>query len=136
MSATERILNHYIWWATFKNEHALTSDLLARSVIIEMFDWRKIPKDEQQVKKQNVSEKLEQLKAQRTEILADIAWIYRQAETARTPRYLAHSKCSMWSAQMARLLHVVYPEIDCFDFSVNEAERLHYDDECGLLPVC
>ena len=124
--------NHYSWWATFNQEHALTSDLLARSVLITMCDWRTLPKEKQR-EKEKVSTALLELVAQREEILADIAWVFQEAKNAEPFPHIPHTKFSLWSVAMATLLHAVYPEISCFDFAVNEIERLHYDDECGLI---
>ena len=125
--------NHYAWWATINDEHFLTTDLLHRSVIINMRDWRSFSRAEEVEGRKRVSEELERLKAHRADILADIAWTFQESNklTEEVP-YIPQRKFSLSSAAMARLLRVVFPEIDCFDFSVSEEEEKHFDPDIAL----
>lgn len=121
--------NHFTYWATFTDDNVLKGDLLERALIITMTDWAMLGLKEEEIadRKRILSEKLDTFVEQREEVLADIAYVFSTA-TADHP-YIAHPKCAKWSKAMSRLLAVVFPEVDVFDFGISFAERAAFDEE-------
>jgi hypothetical protein len=118
--------NHWTWWATFNSEYALTSDLLARALVIEM----KAPTEEE---KTVVGRKIEKIISEkRQEILRDIAWVFAQEQQITEFPHKPHPKYISWSDRMAKLLHIVYPEVAEFDFSISEEEKERFDADYGI----
>jgi 5S rRNA maturation endonuclease (ribonuclease M5) len=111
--------NNKTYFATFNNDQALRRDLLERALIIRMKDGRDVPYG----KKIRVSSGLETCFEGRDHILADIYAHLKEVEWEKEFPYRSHPKFTKWSREMAKILHVFYPEVTEFDFSLTEEDR-------------
>lgn len=111
--------NNKTYFATFNNDQALRRDLLERALIVRMQDGRDVPYK----RKIKASNGLELCYENRKYILQDIYAHFDQVNWDQEVPYISHPKFTKWSKEMAKILHVFYPKIEKFDFSLSEMDR-------------
>lgn len=119
-----RIRNNKTYWTTFTTEQSVNSDVLNRCVIIKMKDGRTISNKT----KSEISIKLGNLERNQTELVADILWYFSQVSFKEQYPCKAHQKHARWSYYMANILHVIFPDIQEFDFSLSAEDEEYADD--------
>jgi hypothetical protein len=120
------VRNTKTYFASFNSETGLNTDVLERALVVRMKDGRDIPSEQ----KINISKLLREMAHHRDEIIADILYYFGKIDWATPPakKYIAHQKCASWSETMTKILEVIYPEIDEFDYSLSDEDRAIDDD--------
>lgn len=128
MTAHLRVPNNKIYFATCNDEESFNSDFLARLLLIRLKDRKALSEAEHlQVMKQ-----LDEFYLNRDEVVSDImagiAAMQEHKDQEAAYDVASPEKYGQWAEEVARLLHVFYPEVDRFDFSLSEEDK-EYDAE-------
>ena len=111
--------NNKTYFATFNNDQSLVRDMLERALVIRMRDAKDITDKERHM----INTGLDLAYHNRHGILQDIYGHLEEVDWGVSVAYKPHQKFTYWSAEMAKVLKVFWPEIEVFDFSLSKEDK-------------
>lgn len=122
-----RARNNKVYFCSFNNTLGLTKDLLERMLIIRMQDGRDVNADQ----KRDIDLAFQKFVSNRREVMRDIYYYLSRVDwkvPIQKNKYIPHPKYTLWSQKITKILEVVYPEVEVFDYSLSEEDKQMDDD--------
>jgi hypothetical protein len=108
--------NNKTIFLTFNKDESINDDVLARIVSVTMEG------DITNEERIRITEAMGALLARREDVLADILYCFQNAQPTDKP-VTAQKKYPRWAKAILPYVNYFYPEVDCFEFDLNDEER-------------
>ncbi len=130
-----RAPNNKVYFATFCGEESFNADFLARLLIIRLKDKRELTTTQHTQIMKDLDKFYENREEVINDIMAGIA-TSQQFHDQDTPyTVIAPEKNGQWADEVARLLHVFYPEVGCFDFGLSVEDKEYDAERQGIMAL-